>query len=140
MHRLVLVHKPRDLAILRLRLRSRWRLTMLWQSWLGLSDRIMKFGSRDELWKDCIGMLLDDCQVIVVDLSHAGGGTAWELQELLRRGYLYKSVFLVENDDADERAARTLLAQVSAAGPQGQVPVLHCYATSDGKTDPPAGV
>jgi hypothetical protein len=135
LHRRVLIHKPSDLALLSLRLRSRWRLTLLWQSWLGLSDRIMKFRSRDELWKDCAGMLLDDCQVIVVDLSHAGGGTAWELQELFRRGYGYKSVFLVQNTDDDERAARTLLAQIRSWGDpdEGVLPPLHRYATSNGR-------
>lgn len=141
MHRWVLIRKPRDLAILRLRLRSRWRLTRLWQSWLGLSDRIIKFRSRDGLWQECIGILLDDCQVIVVDLSHAGSGTAWELQELVRRGYLDKSVFLVQNDDQDARAEHTLLAQfgVESTAGHGQAPAVHRYATSDGRLiDPQA--
>jgi hypothetical protein len=38
LHRWVLIQQPRDLAILRLRLRSRWTLTRFWHSWLGLGD------------------------------------------------------------------------------------------------------
>jgi hypothetical protein len=137
MHRFVLIRKPSDLAILRLRLRSRWRLTKLWQSWLGSTDRIIKFRSTDSLWKDCIGILLDSCQVIVVDLSHAGSGTVWELQELVRRGYLDKCVFLVQN--GDERAAGTLLAANGVRGESGpgEGPIVHRYSQSNGRLNDP---
>jgi hypothetical protein len=139
MHRFVLIRRPSDLAILRLRLRSRWQLTKLWQAWLGLTDRIVKFRSTDSLWKDCIGILLDSCQVIVVDLSHAGSGTAWELQELVRRRYLDKSVFVVQGEDDQERAARALLAStaVSSDTGRGDPPVVHRYASSSGRLNDP---
>ena len=135
MHRWVFIQHPRDLAILRLRLRSRWTLMRFWHSWLGLGDRINKFGSSDALWKDCIGILLDDCQVIVVDLSRAGAGTLWEVEELFRRGYGYKSLFMVRDDEDEARAARTLLEQINAAqeNHSSQVPVLHRYGSADGR-------
>jgi hypothetical protein len=135
MHRWVLIQKPQDLDILRLRLRSRWTLMRFWHSWLGLGDRINKFGSTDELWKDCIGILLDDCQVIVVDLSRAGAGTLWEVEELFRRGYGYKSLFMVRDDDDEERAARTLLEQTCALqeNDSSQLPMLHRYGSADGR-------
>ena len=134
LHRRVFIRRPRDLAVLRLRLRSRWTLSKFWQSWLGLGDRINKFRSRDELWKECIGLLLDDCQVIVVDLSHARGGTLWEVQELLRRGYGYKTLFVVRDDDPDELAARGLLEELGVKGSDpSQVPMLHRYASGDGR-------
>jgi hypothetical protein len=40
--------------------------------------------------------------VIVVDLSRAGAGTLWEVEELFRRGYGYKSLFMVRDDDGAE--------------------------------------
>lgn len=135
MHRWVFIRRSRDLRILRLRLRSRWTLTRFWQSWLGLGDRINKFRSRDELWKDCIGILLDDCQVIVVDLSDAGAGTLWELEELFRRDYGYKSIFLVCHDDEEVLAAQAVLERVIAAERVGApgMPMLHRYTSDDGR-------
>ena len=112
MHRRVFIQRPRDLGIVRLRLRSRWALTTFWQSWLGFGDRINKFGSRDDLWKECIDFLLDDCQVIVVDMTRVGEGTLWELRELLRRHDGYKSLFVVRGDEADEAKAKSLLQQL----------------------------
>ena len=132
LHRRVFIRRPRDLAVLRLRLRSRWTLSKFWQSWLGLGDRIT-YRSRDELWKECIGLLLDDCQVIVVDLSHARGGTLWEVQELLRRGYGYRTLFVVRDDDPDELAARGLLELGVKGSDPSQVPMLHRYASGDGR-------
>jgi hypothetical protein len=135
MHRYVFVRKPRDLDLVRLRLRSRWRLTALWQSWLGLSDRINKFRSRDELWKDCISILLDNCQVVLIDMSHAGQGTTWELEEVFRRSYLYKTVFLVRDDADERRIARELIDLIAAEHKlTGKtIPTLHRYATHDGR-------
>ena len=131
MHRRVFVERPRDLSILRLRLRSRWALIRFWQSWFGLSDRINKFGSRNELWQDCMNFLLDDCQVIVVDMTRVGQGTLWELHELLRRRYGYKSVFVLRGDEVDEVKARELLQQLGAEH-SFEPPTIHRY-NSDGR-------
>jgi hypothetical protein len=134
LHRWVSIRRPRDLSILRLRLRSRWRLTAFWCSWLGLRDRINKFRSRDELWKDCIGILLDDCQVIVLDMSHAGEGTLWEIQELFRRGYGYKTVIIVRDDDEEERTARLALERALVLnGMRWQSLTLHRYRSDNGR-------
>ena len=134
LQRRVSIRRPRDLSILRLRLRSRWRLTNFWCSWLGLRDRINKFHSRDELWKDCIDMLLDDCQVIVLDMSHAGEGTLWEVQELFRRGYGYKTVIIVRDDDEEEHTARVALERALALhGMPSQSLTLYRYRSDDGR-------
>lgn len=142
-HRYLVVRKPSDLAILRLRLRSRWRLTAFWLSWFGLTDRISKVRSRDEHWKECIGILLDNCQVIVLDVSRAGEGTSWEIEEIYRRGFLYKTVFMVADNVDEVIAASRLVAHIAvraleAAGKTartddpGLVPVLHRYSPVDG--------
>jgi hypothetical protein len=134
------VNKPRDLLLVRSRLRSRWRLGGFWQSWFGLSDRINKIRSTDELWKDCIDVLLDNCQVVVVDLSHVGAGTTWELEELFRRGYEYKALFLVPDDDRQVAAARELVSGIAAQyGPaERAVPILSRYSPDDGFAVDPA--
>jgi hypothetical protein len=134
MHRYVLIRKPGDFRLLRLRLRSRWRLGSLWGSWLGTSDRINKFRSRDDLWKGCIDILLDNCQVIVVDASHAGEGTSWELEEIFRRGYLYKAVFMVRDEGVEVPAARALIHRIALEHgiDDDKVPILHRYSARNG--------
>jgi hypothetical protein len=114
LHRFVFITKPADLGLLRLRLRSQWRLGSFWQSWFGLGDRINKFRSRNELWQDCISMLLDECQVLVVDLSHAGAGTTWEVEQIFERGYQYKTVFMLHDahDEREVTAAHELVSGI----------------------------
>jgi hypothetical protein len=140
LHRFVFITKPEDLALLRLRLRQRWRLSAFWQSRLGLSDRINKFRSRNELWQDCIGMMLDECQVIVVDLSRAGAGTTWEVEQIFERGYQYKAVFLLHDahDEREVAAAHELVAGIVAKHGM-EMPVIHRYSAADGSAlDGPA--
>jgi hypothetical protein len=136
MHRFVFVTKPRDLALVQFRLRSRWRLGAFWQSWLGLSDRINKFRSRNELWQDCISVLLDECQVIIVDLSHVGAGTTWEVEQIFQRGYQYKALFLLHDrhDDREVAVASELLSRIvmKHGTPQTEVSALHRYSAADG--------
>ena len=133
-HRFVFVRKPSDLNLVRSRLRSRWRLGQFWQSWLGLGDRINKLRSRDELWKDCIDVLLDNCQVIVVDLSHIGAGTTWELEQLYRRGHHYKALFLVPDDDDQAAVAGELVSGIAVQCGAAAVaaPILYRYSPSVG--------
>jgi hypothetical protein len=140
-HRFVFVRKPYDLHLVRSRLRSRWQLGGFWQSWLGLGDRINKFRSSDELWKDCIDVLLDNCQVIVVDLSYIGAGTTWELEQLFRRGHDYKAVVLVPDDDHQVAVAEALVSRMAAQYGTAQrgLPVLFRYSPSDGSVVDPAG-
>jgi hypothetical protein len=133
LHRFVFITQPDDLALLRLRLRQRWRLSEFWQSRLGLSDRINKFRSRNELWQDCIDMMLDECQVIVVDLSHAGAGTTWEVEQIFERAYQYKAVFLL-HDAHDEREVAVAHELVSGivAKHGTEMPVIYRYSAADG--------
>jgi len=133
-HRFVFVRKPSDLNLVRSRLRSRWRLGLFWQSWLGLGDRINKLRSRDELWKDCIDVLLDNCQVVVVDLSHIGAGTTWELERLYRRGHYYKALFLVPDDDDQAAVAGKLVSGIAVQCGAAEIglPILYRYSPSVG--------
>jgi hypothetical protein len=133
LHRFVFITKPDDLALLRLRLRQRWRLSAFWQARLGLSDRINKFRSRNELWQDCISMMLDECQVIVVDLSRAGAGTTWEVEQIFERGYQYKAVFLLHDahDEREVAAAHELVSGIVMKHGTA-MPVIHRYSATDG--------
>jgi len=140
LHRFVFITKPDDLALLRLRLRQRWRLSAFWQSRLGLSDRINKFRSSNELWQDCIDMMLDECQVIIVDLSRAGAGTTWEVEQIFERGYQYKAVFLLHDahDEREVAAAHELVCGI-AMKHAIEMPVIHRYSAADGAAlDAPA--
>jgi hypothetical protein len=141
MHRFVFVRTPRDLNLVRFRVRSRWRLGLFWQSWLGVGDRINKLRTRNELWKDCIDVLLDNCQVIVVDLSHIGAGTTWELEQLYRRGHHYKTLFLVPDDDDQVAVAERLVSGIAVQCGAADIglPILYRYLPSVGSVvDAPA--
>lgn len=78
-------------------------------------------------------MLLDDCQVIILDMSHAGEGTLWEVQELFRRGYGYKTVIILRDDDEEEHTARVALERALALnGMPWQSLTLHRYRSDNG--------
>ena len=70
--------------------------------------------------------MLNDCQVIVVDMTRVGQGTLWELHELMRRRYGYKSVFVLRGDEADEAKASALLQQLGAEH-SFERPTIHRY-------------
>lgn len=134
-HRFMMIRRTGDLRLLTFRLRSRWRLSSYWQAWFGLTDRINKIRSADEYWQDSIGVLMDNCQVIAVDVSQAGQGTAWEIQEICRRGYQYKTLFLVADDPEQVAAARKLLVETATI----ENPALHRYGKEHGRfVDPEA--
>lgn len=135
LQRRVYISRPRDLTLLQSRLRSRFRLTNFWSNWLGLGDRINKFRSTDELWQQCISVLLDNCQVVIVDMSHARTGTLWEVQQIALRHFGYKTVFIVRDDEAEGTAARGALEYAEARDPTNpnQLPVLHRYDSNTGR-------
>ena len=59
----------------------------------------------DTWWQACIALLINSCDVIVIDLSKVKAGTEWELDELRLRELHYKCLFVAgENHLADAAA------------------------------------
>ncbi|MGH6768053.1 MAG: hypothetical protein ACRECO_03415 [Xanthobacteraceae bacterium] len=58
--------------------------------------------SSDPWWQMCIHMLMQSCEVIVIDLSKVKEGTAWELNQLHAKGVLDKCVFVVGERDVGD--------------------------------------
>lgn len=66
--------------------------------------------SSDAWWKICVLMLINSCEVVVIDLSLVKEGTAWELRTLRELSLLSKCVFIVGEDQL-EIATRRLLQE-----------------------------
>ncbi len=81
----------------------------------------------DSWWQPCILMLMHSCEIIVVDLSKVGAGTAWELAQLRERGVLLKCVFIINEDSRPE-----LPAILEKHFTSENWPKVYCYR-SDGK-------
>jgi hypothetical protein len=57
-------------------------------------EQAFNIRSTDAWWQLCIRMLMQSCDVIVVDLSKIKAGTEWELKELHSRSLLEKCIFV----------------------------------------------
>ncbi len=76
----------------------------------------------DAWWKQCIDMLMHSTDYIVMDISLVKPGSAWEIEQLHRRGLLDRCVFIVQ-----ERYKEQGLASIAPLLPAGFVPQLHVF-------------
>jgi hypothetical protein len=65
-------------------------------------EQAFNIRSSDAWWKLSIQMLMQSCEVIVVDLSKVKQGTDWELNEIRTRLLLSKCVFVISEDTAQQ--------------------------------------
>lgn len=65
--------------------------------------------STDAWWQMCIRMLMHSCEIVVVDLSKVKEGTAWELDELQRRAFIDKCIFVAH--EAEQAHVTEVLAR-----------------------------
>lgn len=86
--------------------------------------------STDSWWKLCIQILMNSCEIIVVDLSRVKEGTAWELSELDRRGLMSKCLFVARADN--QGSVSEVLEQYF--DPRAQ-PVVHYYRDNGALAD-----
>jgi hypothetical protein len=82
----------------------------------------------DPWWKICIQMLMESCDIIVVDVSRVKAGTDWELNEVRARMLQSKCLFIVSEDMA--QGADSIVARYF--GPNDAPPVF--VYRSDGRT------
>ena len=76
---------PRQLALLSLMCRG----------------QALNIKSTYDYWKRCIHLMMNSCDVVVMDVSKIGPGSAWEIDQLSRRGMLDRCVFLAQQGLVD---------------------------------------
>ena len=83
----------------------------------------------DEWWRDCIDLLMESAQLIVMDVSRVSEGSSWEITRLAARNLLHKCVFVAQ--DGFEEEGRATLRRLL---PDGDEPTLHVF-NSRGRFD-----
>jgi hypothetical protein len=76
----------------------------------------------DRWWKRCIDLLMHSTDAIVMDISHVGQGSHWEIERLTLRKMLPRTVFIAQ--EAHEAHGIEALKQV--LGPD-RLPTIHLY-------------
>jgi hypothetical protein len=66
------------------------------------SGQAFNIRTTDPYWQLCIQMLMQSCDVVIVDLSRVKAGTAWEINELHRRDLRARCMFVVSEDNQAE--------------------------------------
>lgn len=90
----------------------------------GLSwDRVFTISCTPQTWKRTVQHLINNAQLIVLDLSHAGEGLKWELDEVRFYHATGKMGFVCYEDYLD--AARTFLESYEWSG--GRAPEVFAY-------------
>ena len=61
-----------------------------------IGNQAFSLRSTDAWWQSVMDMLMNSSEIIVMDVTHVGKGSAWEIHALERWGLLGKCIFLVE--------------------------------------------
>jgi hypothetical protein len=93
--RLRRVHDERGIAELGEALERRWRLNV---NWILSPRKIFPIETSDEYWQQCVGLLLEKADLIVMEVSNFSDAMAWEIAELGRRDLLKKTILLMRSD------------------------------------------
>jgi hypothetical protein len=82
---------------------SKWRM----RNFMGLltGDQAFNIKSSDDWWQMSIDMLLHSTELVVMDVSRIGPGSAWEIGHMARRGLVENCLFIVQEGFADEGIA-----------------------------------
>lgn len=79
--------------------------------------------SSDHWWRRCVDLLLNSCNLIVMDVSKVSTGSTWEIHQIARRSLAPRTVFIVQEEYLAE--SRRILDELVSAGPS---PTLHVFA------------
>lgn len=63
-----------------------------------VGDQAGNIKSRNEWWQLCIDLMMHSSELIVMDVSHVGRGSEWEIAHLQRRGFLCYCIFIAQVD------------------------------------------
>lgn len=62
-----------------------------------VGDQACNIKSHNQWWKLCIDLMINSSELIVMDVSHVGAGSEWEIAHLDRRGFVYDCIFIAQN-------------------------------------------
>lgn len=63
-----------------------------------VGDQALNIKTAEECWHLVVDMLLHSSELIVMDLSQVGPGSAWEINQLRRRGLFSKCIFIAQDE------------------------------------------
>jgi hypothetical protein len=93
------------------------------------SGQAFNVRTTDPFWQLCVQLLMQSCDVIIVDLSLVKAGTAWEIRELDKRVLGTKCILVV----SEER--RAALDAVMAEHFPRETPKVHVYRKNGALAD-----
>lgn len=67
-----------------------------------IGNQAFSLRSTDAWWQSVMDMLMNSSEIIVMDVSHVGKGSAWEIHAIERWGLLGKCIFVVEEHGLQE--------------------------------------
>jgi hypothetical protein len=67
-----------------------------------IGNQAFSLRSTDAWWQSVMDMLMNSSEIIVMDVSHVGKGSAWEIHAIERWGLLGKCIFVVEEHGQQE--------------------------------------
>lgn len=88
-------------------------------AWTFSLDKLFKVSCTIESWRLTVQHLINSADLIVIDLSNAGEGLAWEINELLFYGANEKTVFITKRDGV--MVARSFMNSCGLAQDQSEL-------------------
>ncbi len=117
---------------LRNRLKQIWFLNI---NWMVSYQKIFPIKSDDGHWQDCVNLLLEEANLVVVDVSNPKETLHWEISQCVQAHLEEKLIFLLDNAKAE--SGRAWIAECARALPSIQSVPIFLYAVT-GPQDPAA--
>ncbi len=69
-----------------------------WQNFRSfiVGDQACNIKTHNEWWRLCIDLMMNSSELIIMDVSHVGAGSEWEIVHLDRRGFLRDCIFMAQ--------------------------------------------
>ena len=99
-----------------------YRQNMRWVVW---PYKLFVAKCVDSWWKRCVELLLVSSDVIVMETSHIGPGSLWELQTIAKKGFEKKTIFISAQSDIDRAKLELCNAAVFT-----ETPTIYVYGTN----------
>jgi hypothetical protein len=87
-----------------------------------VGEQACNIKTTNQWWKLCIDLMMNSSELIIMDVSHVGTGSAWEIGSLDRRGFLRGCIFMAQ--EGYETVGIEKLSQILGAG---RAPKIFVY-------------
>ncbi len=85
-------------------------------------NQALNIRSTDDYWKEVVDTLLSATDLVIMDVSKVGGGSAWEVERLFTSGKNDRCIFIVQRG-FESRAAEA----IATAAPNCEASALHVF-------------